>query len=257
MKVLIHPDYIHLKENIECIPSGNYMTDRVFCDNRNKVELVTLKGESYVIKKFKKPNWFNRFVYTYFRKSKARRAYEHAGTLLNVGIETPKPVAYIEIRKYGLFDTGYFISEYIAFPLLNEVVNLSPEQQQAVKKDFLFFTAHLHQRKIIHKDYNAGNIMFYKGADDNYRFVLIDINRLAVGKNSLHLCMQAFNQLGVQLDQMFTIISQYADIRKCDVVNSLIVLLMNYKHRSRRQRYKRTWKYLKYRFRKYLRHGSV
>ena len=118
MKVKVHPDYKHLNRFIESIPSGMREGDEVLRDERNLLYKTTAGGIVFTVKRYKRPGLFNRFVYTFFRKTKARRSYEYAEQLLQKGIGTSAPAAYIEIKKNGLFDVGYFVSEFIGEPLL-------------------------------------------------------------------------------------------------------------------------------------------
>ena len=108
MKITIHHNYEYLLGDIKDIIEGNYVAKKVFCHNRNVVEMVNLQGSPFVVKRYKEPNWLNRVVYTWLRKSKARRAYEYALRLLDEGVETPAPVAYIEIKRGRLFSVGIF-----------------------------------------------------------------------------------------------------------------------------------------------------
>ena len=52
-------------------------------------------------------------VYTFFRPTKAARAFRFAAEFRKRGIVTPHEMAYIEQKEHGLFTTGYFISEEV------------------------------------------------------------------------------------------------------------------------------------------------
>lgn len=229
MNVHIHPDYLALKNLIEGIPCGEYEIRKVYRDNRNTVMDILLNGKMYVLKKYKVPNWINRIAYSFFRKSKAKRAFEYAERLLKEGVETAKPVAYIENKKNLLFEDSYFLSEYIEHPMLSDVDTLYMPGNEQLREDFITFTANLHSHNIIHKDYNAANIFYYM-KDARYHFVLIDINRMKFGKGSLWQCMKAFNQLGVKPSQMYDMIGRYAEKRGLNTTNCLIVLLLHSKY---------------------------
>ena len=110
MKVHIHPHYAAYESYIRAIPSEEYEREEVYCNRRNTVERVRFGDKDFVIKKYKRPALINCLIYTWFRKSKAQRAFEYAELFLQRGIETAPPVAYIEIKKNGFFHTGYFIS---------------------------------------------------------------------------------------------------------------------------------------------------
>lgn len=49
-------------------------------------------------------------IYTFFRRSKARRSYEHAVRLRALGIDSPEPIAWSEYRRHGLLSDTYYVS---------------------------------------------------------------------------------------------------------------------------------------------------
>lgn len=234
IKIHIHPDYWMYKDFIEAIPIGNYIREEVYCNYRNIVERVKWHNHDFVIKQYKRPTWANCIVYTWFRKTKAQRAYEYALELLKHGFETAYPIAYIEIKKHGLFHTGYFISERIPYPLLKdlEAMKLPKCEQELVVRDFINFTAHLHKHGILPKDYNAGNIFFHKEGE-HYQFALIDINRLQLGKqpNEQESAL-FFEQMGVSITEAISTIEQYATIRGFNTERCIFFILL---HRLRKQ----------------------
>jgi len=241
MKIRIHPDFINYEQFIKGIPEEKYTAKEVYCNQRNTVTKVEVNDRVFVIKKYKVPTFFNRIVYTCIRKSKARRSFEYADRLLSSGIETALPVAYIEERKGGIFNIGYFISEYLPYPVLPKSIELEQEERDLLKQQFIEFTAHLHNLKIIHKDYNANNVFYHK-VDGKYRFALVDINRMDFGKNNLTLWMQAVNQLCLDITGSVEFVEKYAGIRNLDVVKCLIVLFKNRRDRRRRDKMKTVFK---------------
>ena len=66
---------------------------------RNELRKITYQGNTFVIKAFHTPNIINRWVYGVFRPSKAKRSFVHAQMFLNIGVGTPRPVGYLNIRK--------------------------------------------------------------------------------------------------------------------------------------------------------------
>lgn len=241
MKLHIHQNYITYTEFLQNIPQSNYETSQVFCNRRNIVEKVKIDDKVFVIKKFKKPHIINRFAYTFLRKSKARRAFEYAGKLLEKDIDTAFPVAYIEVKRGGLFHTGYFISEFLDYPLLPEAKQLDEKEAEQLKSDLLNFTVDLHNKKIIHKDYNPTNILFHKEGE-NYKFALIDINRLEFNSTNLTLCMQAINQLLLGLDETSDFTIKYAQLRNLNSTQCLHTLKKNRKYLEARELRKKSLK---------------
>lgn len=228
MQIHIHSKYIHLKEEILKIPNNNYNTLHTFCNNRNIVQQIKIGDSTFVVKRYKVPNIANRIIYTFFRKSKARRAYDNALKILRYGVSTPFPVAYIETKKKTLFHTGYFISEYMSHPTLahyNEK-KTSYDDSNRLKEDFLNFTIELHEKNILPLDYNTGNIFYYKDKESGrYKFALTDINRATFGKFPKYRSMLSFAQIGISPKNLVDVITEYSSRRKLDLEASLFVVL--------------------------------
>ena len=86
----------------------------------------------------------------------------YAGRLLELGIDTPQPVAYIESKKKGLFTTGYFISEYLPYKLMRDAYNeIQDSEKRRLTKDFIDFTLEMHSKKVLPLDFNSNNIFYH------------------------------------------------------------------------------------------------
>ena len=229
MKIKIHKKHESIAEKIKAIASNGYHGIHTFCNRRNTVELIEIEGTTFVVKRYRVPNIFNRIAYTFFRKSKAQRAYEYALRILRNGISTPFPVAYMETSRHGLFHTGYFVSEYIPHPTLDtwRAEEHSKAETDRLVKDFISFTIELHEKEILPLDYNPGNIFYYKEeGSEQYRFALTDINRVKFGRLSRYKdSMHSFEQLGLPTDKLQSIISAYCRRRGLDIEASLFVVL--------------------------------
>ncbi|NDV82587.1 lipopolysaccharide kinase InaA family protein [Bacteroides sp. 51] len=244
MKIRIHPEFIGYEQFIKSIPEEKYTVKEIYCNKRNTVTKVEVDGRMFVIKKYKVPTFLNRIVYTWIRKSKARRSFEYADRLLTYGIETAPPVAYIEEKKGLFFNIGYFVSEYLPYPVLPQSKELEKEERELLDRQFVEFTARLHEKKIIHKDYNPNNIFYHK-VGEVYHFALVDINRMDFGKDNLMLWMQAVNQLCTESNEIGSaveFVQKYAEIRNLDVIKCLIVLFENRRNRRRRDKMKTVFK---------------
>ena len=89
-------------------------TGKLFGDGkRNIIKLFEVDGKTINIKSFKIPNLINKIAYRYFRKSKARRSFEYATLLLEKGIGTPQPIAYLENYDYIGLKDSYYASEHL------------------------------------------------------------------------------------------------------------------------------------------------
>jgi tRNA A-37 threonylcarbamoyl transferase component Bud32 len=237
MKVVINPKYSHLSEYIHNLPIQCYTKDTIIRDNRNILRKDTVDGVAMVIKQYKKPSMFNRIMYTFFRKSKARRSYEYAFRLKELGVGTAKPIAYIEEKKHGLFHTGYFVSKYVPCPLMSDLGKYEPATQKEVMESFIRFTVDLHQKGVLHYDYNLSNIMFYK-EQDGYQFKLLDINRMRFNTYSKRKCMRALRTMTLQLPYFVAVLEQYGDLRGWNSELFCGALLMKRGYKNIRVRFK-------------------
>ena len=237
MKIVIAPEYRYLRQQIENIPNRNYQIFKTFCNRRNTVEGVYFGNQRFVIKKYKRPTLANCLVYTWFRKTKPKRAYEYAQRLLEKGIKTPKPVAYIEIKKHLFFHTGYFISEYLPFPTLKEAYCNTTESRmkEKMEKAFVDFLICLHtDKQIIQTDSVSSNYLVNEN-NGNHEFILVDVNRIRFGKTpSIRQAMKSFNQLCNDYHELAKVVPHYMEARKADVEKGFsYILLTKYSSRIR------------------------
>lgn len=221
MKLYIHPDYGYLEQELQRVASGNYTVEKTYCKQRNIVEKVILGGKPFVVKTFKRPTLANCFIYTFFRKSKARRAYEYALMLLEKGIRTPFPVAYMEVKKNGLFHTGYLVTEFFDAPTLSQIApgDLSKEELTKLGSSFISFTINLQEKRILPLDYNPGNIFYFPDEKSGgYNFALTDINRMRFGRVPLtRNIMCSFEQFGVSTEHLYEFLLRYSMERGVDL----------------------------------------
>lgn len=183
MKIVINKEYSNIKEWIEQLPENFDNHGEIVYQARNTLKKMQLpNGEEVVVKKFAVPIFINQIAYSFFRKCKARRAYDNAERLLSIGIETPKPVFYIEIKKYGFFYQGYFGCINNPTPnIMREFVDCANGGEEILKQ-FAAFTKKVHDKKVLHIDYSPGNIIYTKQDDGTVTFSLLDLNRMQFNK---------------------------------------------------------------------------
>lgn len=212
MSITIHPDYAYMKQFIEQIPVYFNQTGRVLHDGRNKVKLLEVDKNPIIIKRYKFPNIFQRIVYTFFKKSKAERAYLYAGVFRERGFNTPHEIAYIQINHYGLFKDSYFVSTFTSDLPLLPILKQRPIKTQLVN-ELASFLVRLHQKGIMHGDLNLTNIL-YQQEFESYKFSLIDINRSRFLESpSAKECIEDLKRLTHDRELLQSIVSQYATIR--------------------------------------------
>ncbi len=179
---------------------------------RNEIKIVCHKNEELVIKSFKIPHIINKIVYTFFKDSKAKKSYQNS---LKVGQFAPKPVGYIEFRKFGLICETYFVSSLFKyeFTIREPLTNSSFKDKQNIFEQFAMFVYNLHQNNILHLDLSPGNVLIQK-EQDRYIFKIVDINRMRFKTLSLDDRLKNFDKLWAKDEDMTTMIKSYAKISK-------------------------------------------
>lgn len=180
---------------------------------RNKIKLFELEGKTINIKSFKVPNFINRIVYKYFRKSKAKRSFEFANQLLENGIGTPKPIAFLENSNFIGLKDSYYVSEHLlcdlTFRELVEIPNY-PDGDNILRQ-FTMFSYLLHQKGIEFKDHSPGNTLIKKNESGKYDFFLVDLNRMEFhSKMSFELRMKNLCRLTPHKEMVAVMSNEYA-----------------------------------------------
>lgn len=183
--------------------------------NRNFIKKIIIDKTEINIKSFKIPNYINKVVYNYFRKSKARRSFEYANKLLNLGINTPKPMAYFEYKSLLYFSKSYYCSQQYDYDLTyRELINdHSYSNFEEILRAFTQFTFQLHEKKINFLDHSPGNTLIKKVAG-KYEFYLVDLNRMKFHTMNFEQRMKNFAKLSPK-DIMLDIMSdEYSKLYK-------------------------------------------
>jgi hypothetical protein len=181
MQLNLNPNFVQFQKELT-----NYIDDFPteglnFGDgNRNTIKLFELNGKTINIKSFKVPNLINQVVYKFFRKSKAWRSYEFANRLLECEIGTPQPIAFSESFSLIGIKTSFYISEHLAADLtFRELVEIPDYPEHAIiLQQFMHFCFELHEKGIEFLDHSPGNTLIVKTAPGQYRFYLVDLNRM-------------------------------------------------------------------------------
>ena len=173
--------------------------------------------DGLVIKSFAKPGLFKSILYGWFLKSKARRSYEYAQRLLSLGISTPEPIAYKEVRVCGCLRESFYVCRKSTCPhTFNDLIdNHSPfkGEPERVLSSIASFIAKMHDAGVLHRDLSAGNILF----DDAGHVEIIDLNRISWRK---HINWQTgcrnFERLNINREALTVMGKAYAEARGFD-----------------------------------------
>lgn len=167
---------------------------------------LRLTGDA-VVKQFATPNLLRGVWYGLFGKSKARRSYEYA---LQMSGLTPAPIAWREVRVCGVLrESWYACRASECTHTFNELIG-HPEfpNRTQILQAIGRFTAQLHTRGILHRDYSGGNILFNA---DGSRVEVIDLNRISICR---HLSREQrwlnFERLNIDREALSIMVAAYA-----------------------------------------------
>ncbi|CAN1524119.1 Lipopolysaccharide kinase (Kdo/WaaP) family [Flavobacteriaceae bacterium] len=204
------------KEEVLLLIQNFKSSGKLFGDGkRNIIKLFELDGITINIKSFKIPNLINKIAYKYFRKSKARRSFEFAALLLEKGIGTPQPIAYLENHSWIGLKDSYYVSEHLQCDLTyRELVEIPdyPDHENILRQ-FTRFSYDLHQKGIEFKDHSPGNTLIKKTTDGKYEFFLVDLNRMNFHQTmSFDLRMKNLCRLTPVKEMIAVMSNEYAKI---------------------------------------------
>lgn len=197
--LVVHPDYAHLAPFLRSLPQRMARGEgEVIHRGRNELRIMHHDGLDLVVKAFHRPHVINRFVYGTLRASKAKRSYANACLLLDLGIGTPQPVGYYNVRStLGLaFDKSYFVTlRSVCTHRYEEFFEHDMPEMPDVLRAIGHITARLHEAGLAHKDYGRANILFGYDKDGQLRIELVDLNRMAHGPLDIHAGCKNFERL--------------------------------------------------------------
>lgn len=214
MKIVVHPNYVSLRNEISRIPELFANQGELLYSGRNTVKRFPRTGTPWVVKRYKRPNLIQRIVYTFFKPSKAERAYLYAHILKAKGVSTPEGIAYIEEKSHGFLSNSYFIStECTDRPIFQELVE-TPVYDNVLTEALTAFFVHLHRLGILHGDLNLNNILYRKMPNGQYHFTVIDTNRSHFKKSPTPKeCLMNLKRVTHRRDLLEHIVGKYAELR--------------------------------------------
>ncbi len=237
-KIVLHKEYEKLHPFISSLPEQFETSGDLLFQARNTIKSYCVQGMDLVVKSYGNPLFINRIIYGNLRASKAKRAYKYALKLRSYGINTPQPLAYIEIKKGLILYKSYFISLKSTFRnhLYDLCTETPAEEVDKLVRGIAVFTAKLHDLGILHKDYSSGNLL-YEINKHEVLLQVIDLNRMRFGEVGLKKGCKNFERLCLNQEMLSRIAEEYAEARSFDKDQCVReVLKYNRKHRNRRSK---------------------
>lgn len=179
--------------------------------DRNILKLFHLDDLTVNVKSFRIPNIINQITYKFFRKSKAQRSYEYAKKLQDLGIGTPKPIAYYEFKTAFLFKDSFYISEHLDYDLTYRelTTDFDYPDYENILRAFTRFTFDLHQKGINFLDHSPGNTLIIKEGNE-YEFFLVDLNRMKFESMDFSTSMKNMSKLTIHKHMVEIMSDEYS-----------------------------------------------
>ncbi len=212
----VNPDFKPYKKEIHVAFQNFEKAGNDFIiGERNHIKIFEIDGYKINVKSFKIPNKINQFIYKHFRKSKAKRSFEYATILLEKGIGTPTPIAFMEnFNGFGLQSSFYasIHQDYdLTFRELVEIKNF-PDEENILRK-FTHFCFKMHEAGIEFRDHSPGNTLIKNLEDYDYKFYLVDLNRMNFHQNmTIELRMKNLSRLTPKKEMVKIMAEEYAEI---------------------------------------------
>lgn len=171
-------------------------------------EVVTRQASRLCVKHFRKAKFPNSYIYTTFRRSKARRSFDHARQLKAAGFLTPRPIAWSERRTGLKLHDSYYICEYLDLPNIRDWGQMA--DADALIEALGKYMVSLHRAGVFHRDFSPGNILVDRLGDGRYEFHLVDINRMEFGVTDRRKLMSMFRSISLDPDDTRRLAASYA-----------------------------------------------
>jgi len=219
MELKIHPVFVEKELLLVNVIKSFNVAGEIFGDGkRNTIKLFAIEDKIVNVKSFKIPHFINKIVYRYFKKSKARRSFEFATRLLDLGIGTPQPIAYFEnYDAIGLRDS-YYVSEHLECDLTyRELVETDYPDAENILRQFTQFTFSMHEKGIEFLDHSPGNTLIVKKDEAKYEFYLVDLNRMKFHDQlSFESRMKNLSRITPKQDMIAIMSNEYAKLSGLD-----------------------------------------
>lgn len=235
-----------IKTFVQSIPYIFENEGRILYQERNVIKTFFVEGphknlQQVVVKRYRRLHFIQRLIYSFFRASKASRAFNNAIEIRKRGISTPHEIACLEQSKRGILEYAYYITCYTADLPIKERLEDGLDFDKLVANGFASFVATLHKRGILHHDLNSTNVL-YCFSEGRYNFSVIDINRMKFFSKGLSLqkkkCFDNLTRFTGKLDLYEYVAIHYIKYRSWneDLITEAIKVKMKHDKAWRRRK---------------------
>lgn len=253
-----YKDYKQINEFVKNIPVIFDNQGTLLYNKRNTIKSFLIQStedsplQKIVVKKFKNPIFFQSLAYSFFRSSKAARAFNNATELRKRGIKTPIEIAYREDYQNKLLKSSYVITDFTDGQPIRDFFMAPNGFNHIVAEKFAHFAVELHLKGILHHDLNSTNVLYHQSEQGSY-FSVIDINRMEFRKPEKtltpHECFNNLTRFTGLMDLYEYVLQHYIKYRNWDkdlIVNAIKIKKNHDKRRIRKKTFFNKVKKLRY-----------
>lgn len=180
---------------------------------RNEVLLFEHLGRRLVVKRFRNRGLWKKVAYR-ITTSKARRSFEHSQRIIEAGLLSPTPIAWLEEWSGSWLQQSFYVCEFQdyvhdAYALADPSLPDRIEKAECIGRT----CGRLHEAKIAHLDLNSGNLLFSQDPDRNWQIHIIDNNRIRFQSVSPKLACSLLLRAALQDDVLDATLNTYAQTR--------------------------------------------
>lgn len=177
----INPGFSCLKEFILQLDTNFSTMGDTLKNGRNHLKIIHYRGIKLCVKSFGRPHFLNQLAYSFLRPSKAERSYNYGLRLIEMGIQTPEPIAWINYYDHNrMLQKSYYVSLFLEHDFcLGDIFDFELADRLEVLSAFsVWVCKRVHDNGVLHKDLSGGNILIRQIASGEYSFFMIDLNRI-------------------------------------------------------------------------------
>ncbi len=228
-KIELAAQHIELGNFLEEIEEQFEQGTDIIRQARNQIKRIKVGSYDLCIKSFGPPTVFNRWMYSYFRKTKAKRSYNYARRLLAMGIATPKPIACVELyNRWHFLCKAYYICQYedVTHTFAEVLVSDMPNKHLLVSDFVNYVVGSLHRQGVYHNDFNGTNVLVKEQGDRHHEFMLVDLNRITFkSKIKHHEGLRHLQQISGSPVYLAELAKYYARLNNRDEQDTIYELL--------------------------------
>ena len=192
---------------------------------RNVLKSFEVEGEKVVVKKFKLPGLFQRWLQAGALPSKAEKSFKNAETLLKAGVLTPSPLGYLVRTEGHLLKEEYYACRMEELP---NALDLIRKEDGSVNVSLCEAVAchivAMHSKGVCHGDLILSNFLV-KDEGEGISFSMIDTDRCRFYKRMGRLrCCKDLRRVSRDMLVHRTVVCSYAKARGWNLKMTLFLV---------------------------------